>query len=42
MTYSTPEVNILGEACVVIQGSKTVKPDGSNPIPGPDLFENED
>jgi hypothetical protein len=41
MNYEKPTVVVLGEASVVIQGSKT--PIGDNElVPGPDAFELED
>ncbi len=42
MNYSKPEVAILGDAAIVIQGPKTSPPDGPAPVNGPDTFELED
>jgi hypothetical protein len=43
MTYTKPEVAILGDANYVIQGNKTINVnDGANPAPGPAPFEIED
>jgi hypothetical protein len=41
MTYSKPEVNALGEATRLIQGSKTNPQDGDHPNGTPE-FELED
>jgi len=43
MTYNKPEVTVLGDANVVIQGSKTTTGDGGNPqASAPVAFELED
>jgi hypothetical protein len=40
MTYTKPEIAVLGDASRLIQGAKSSAPEG--PIPGPPLFELED